>query len=47
VASVMDGLKGDVPVGPETEDHAERRPEWDQAKEQKQCCDQSSKYRHV
>jgi hypothetical protein len=43
----MDGLKRDVAIGADTEDHAERLPERSQAEEQEKRCGQSPKYRHT
>jgi hypothetical protein len=42
----MGGLKGDVAIGSETEDHAERFPERDQEEKQEKHCGQSPKPRH-
>jgi hypothetical protein len=47
VGPITDGLKRNVTVCPETEDHADRLSEWGQAEEQQKRCGQSPKPRHA
>ena len=42
----MDGLKGDVPIGPKTEHHTEWLPKWGQTDKQEKRCHESPKRRH-
>jgi hypothetical protein len=44
---IMRGLQRNMTIGPETENHAERRPEWHEAAQQEEHCQKRPEPRHA